>query len=378
MKAFFYTSAILFLILSVTGCENYNDDPIFPASGFIATGDYGGEYWPTAAWRTCTPEEVGMDSKKLKELNEEIRLLIEMQVDIHSVLVIRKGYIVAEQYYSEDYGPTDLHRIYSCTKSITSALMGIASRDGLLGSVNEKMVDFFPEYQISHLSTYKKNITLEHLLTMSSGLEWYEIEYPYGDSRNTFREWYDGGALVKFVLDRPTVAAPGEEFSYSTGSSHVLSAIIKKVTGVRSDSFAMEQLFEPLGIGQFYWPGDDKGVPNGGSGLRLTPRDMARFGYLYLKEGNWDGKEIVPETWVDLSQQKHMERKYIPDSYYGFQFWVSDYGTYSAVGYKGQWITIMPAHDLVVVFNNGLEEGDSFQWSTPERLLTTYIIPAIE
>ena len=228
MKYYTYLITILFLLLACIGCENYDDDPRFPASDFIATGDYQGAYWPTEAWRSCSPKEVGMDPKKLKELNEEIRLLLEMQVDIHSLVIIRKGYIVAEQYYSEEYGPGDLHRIHSCTKSITSALLGISLGQGLLNSVDEKMLGFFPEYNIENLSVDKKNITLEHLLTMSSGLEWYEIEYPYGDSRNTYRQWYDSGALVKFVLDRPTIAAPGEEFSYSSGSSHVLSAVVEK------------------------------------------------------------------------------------------------------------------------------------------------------
>jgi len=378
MKANLALSAILLLLLSFPACENYDDDPVFPASDFIAKGDYQGDYWPTQAWRSCDPEEVGMDPKKLKELNEEIRVLLEMQVDVHSILIVRKGYIVAEQYYSEEYGPADQHRIHSCTKSITSALLGIANREGLLSSVDQKMIDFFPEYSIENLSDDKRDISLEHLLTMSSGLEWYEIEYPYGDDRNTFRQWYDGGATVKYVLDRPTIAMPGEEFAYSTGSSHVLSAVVKKLTGIRADSFAMEQLFKPLGIDDFYWPTDDEGVPLGGAGMWLEPRDMARFGYLYQKNGAWDGAQIVPEDWVERSQQKHIERKYIPDSYYGYQFWVSDYGTYSAVGYQGQWITIVPELELVVVFNNKFIEGDNFQWSTPERLLTTYIIPAIQ
>ena len=105
---------------------------------------------------------------------------------------------------------------------------------------------------------------------------------------------------------------------------------------------------------------------------------MARFGYLYLKKGMWNGTQIIPETWVDASRQKHMARKYIPDSYYGYQFWVSNYNTYSAVGYAGQWITIVPEHNLVVVFNNNFVEGNDLQWNTPERLLTTYIIPACE
>jgi len=370
--------ASLLLLLYLAGCENYDDHPIYPASDFISDGEYNGAYWPTKEWRECSPEELGMDPVKLKELNEEIRLLLEMQVEIHSLIIIRKGYIVAEQYYSDEYGPGDLHRIHSCTKSITSALLGIAKMKGLLGDLDNRMTGYFPDIDIANLSEDKKNISIEHLLTMSSGLEWYEIEYPYGDDRNTFRQWYDEGATTSFVLDRPTIASPGEEFAYSTGSSHVLSAIVQKLTGMRTDSFAIKYLFEPLGIDESYWPTDSEGISMGGNGMMMDPRDMARFGYLYLKKGEWDGTQLMSEEWVESSQQKHMERKYIPDSFYGYQFWVSDYGTYSAVGFGGQWITIVPEHEMVVVFNNNLSEGDELQWKTPERLLTTYIIPALD
>jgi len=370
--------ATLWLLSLTVACENYDDDPVFPASDFISNGTYKGEYWPTETWRECNPEEVGMDPKKLKELNEEVRLLLEMHIDIHSILIVKDGYIVAEQYYSDDYGPEDLHPIYSCTKSLTSAMLGIASGLDQLQGVDQKMTSFFPEYDIQNMSDDKEAISIEHLLTMSAGLEWYELEYPYGDERNTFRTWTDSGSGVKFVLDRPMVAVPGEEYSYNTGASHVLSGILQKVTGVRSDSFAMERLFEPLGIDQYYWPVDGDGVAYGGSGVRLRPRDMARFGYLYLRNGVWNGTQIIPETWVNASQQKHMARKYIPNSYYGYQFWVSNYDTYSAVGYAGQWITIVPEHNLVVIFNNNFVEGNELQWNTPERLLTTYIIPACE
>lgn len=365
------------LLLLFTGCETYDDDPVFPASDFISEGNYQGEYWPTQSWRTCAPDQVGMDPLKLKELNEEIRLLLEMKIDVHSVLIIKDGYIVAEQYYSEDYDVDSLHRIYSCTKSITSALYGIAIEEGYLEGVEEHMVDFFPDYEIQNMSAQKEDITLEDLLTMSSGLEWYEMDYPYGDDRNTFRQWIDQGVGVQFVLDRPMVAAPGYIYSYSTGSSHVLSAILQIATETRTDSFALKKLFGPLGIDQYYWPVDGHGIAYGGSALRLTPRDMARFGYLYLMEGEWEGKQIVPKEWVSVSQQKHIERKYIEDNYYGYHWWVSDYNTYSAVGFSGQWITVVPEHNLVVVFTNDFTEGDNFQWTTPERLLTTYIIPSI-
>ena len=379
MRNRYYTIHLFFAILVVffTGCENYDDDPVFPASDFISTGDYQGDYWPTESWRECAPEEVGMDPKKLKELNEEVRLLMDLHVDIHSIVIIKEGYIVAEQNYSDEYGMETLHGIASCTKSITSALFGIALEEGYLSHIDQRMLDFFPEIEVENVSAVKQDITIEHLLTMSSGLEWYEMEYYYNDDRNTFRQWIDSGGGIKFVLDRPMIASPGEVYSYNTGASHVLSGILQKAIGTRTDSFAMEHLFKPLGIDEVYWPVDGKGIAYGGSSMRLTPRDMARFGYLYLNNGNWDGQKIIPQDWVEASQEKHIKRKYIEDYYYGYHWWVSDHDTYSAVGYAGQWITMIPEHDLVIVFTNGFEESEYLQLSTPERLIETYILPAI-
>lgn len=377
MKPLYIYFVLGLLLLFYSACEKYDDDPIYPASDFISEGSYQGEYWPTETWRRCAPEEVGMDPMKLKELNEEIRLLLEMHIDIHSVLIIKDGYIVAEQYYSDNYGPDSLHFIASCTKSITSALYGIALEKAYLSGLDQRMLDFFPDYEILNRSDQKESITLEDLLTMSSGLEWYEMDYPYGDNRNTFRQWINQGGGVQFVLDRPMVAAPGYLYSYNTGASHVLSGILQRATGVRTDSFALEQLFKPLGINRYYWPVDGQGIAYGGSSTRFTPRDMARFGYLYLKEGLWDGKQIVSKEWVEKSQQKHIKRKYIEDYFYGYHWWVSDQNTYSAVGYAGQWITVVPEQNLVVIFTNDFAEGENLQWNTPERLLNTYIIPAI-
>jgi len=378
MKHIYIYFLLSLLFLPFTSCEKYEDDPLFPASDFISEGSFQGDYWPTESWRKCAPGEVGMDPLKLKELNEEVRLLLEMEIDIHGVLIVKDGYIVAEQYYSEEYGPDSLHRIASCTKSITSALYGIALDKGYLSSVDQRMLDFFPDQEIQNRSELKESITLEDLLTMSSGLEWYEMEYPYGDERNTFRQWINQGAGIQFVLDLPMVAAPGYVYSYSTGASHLLSGILQLATGVRTDSFALEHLFKPLGIDSYYWPVDGKGIAYGGSSTRFTPRDMARFGYLYLREGEWEGKQIVPREWVEASQQKHIKRKYIEDYYYGYHWWVSDQNTYSAVGYAGQWITVVPDHNLVVVFTNNFSEEESFQWLTPERLMETYILPALD
>ena len=367
----------LTLALLLPACENYDDHPLYPASGFIAEGDYRGDYWPVDAWRSCHPSQVGMDPKMLKDLNEEIRLLLELQVDVRNFLIVKDGYIVAEQYYSEEYGQEDKHRIYSCTKSLVSACVGIAMEKGMIGSLDQKMLDFFPDHDIQEPSLEKSNITLEDLLTMTSGLEWYEMEYPYGDERNTYSQWANSGYGVNFVLNLPMSAVPGEEFAYSSGVSHVLSAIVQESSGMRCDSFAAQYLFSPLGITDYYWPVDEKGVAIGGSGVRLRPRDMARFGYLYLMQGKWNGEQLIPISWVESSGEAHVPRKYIPEAWYGYQFWVNE-GYYSAVGYGGQWIMIVPGHNLVVVCNNAFDEGDNTQWNTPQRLLENYILPAFD
>jgi CubicO group peptidase (beta-lactamase class C family) len=368
---------ILFLFF-LFSCEKEETNLPISTSGFISTGTWIGDYWPTEEWRTCTPEEVGMDSEKLDELNDDIQLLLELHIDVHSVVVVKNGYIIAEQYYSGDYGIDSLHRIHSCTKSITSALLGIAIEQGYISNENTLMTSYFPEYEIENMTSEKQQITLKHLLTMSAGLEWYEVEYLYSDERNTYRQWISSDDKVKFVLDRPTITSPGEEYSYNTGISHLLSAIIEKSTGTKTDSFALKNIFKPLGIKDYYWPIDNRGITYGGNGAKLKPRDLAKFGYLFLKNGMWDGNQIVPENWVETSQQKHINRKYIPNYYYGYHWWVSNQNSYSAVGYAGQWLIIIPENDLVVVFNNQFTDGDDLQMRTPERLLNNYIIPAIK
>ncbi|MCU0461019.1 MAG: beta-lactamase family protein [Bacteroidales bacterium] len=378
MKKYYKIIALaLFSIILVCSCEKENENTLYPSSAFIAKGEYTGDYWPTESWRTCKPEEVGMNSEKLKELNEEILLLLKLHIDIHSVLIVKDGYIVAEQYYSDKYGIDSLQPVYSCTKSLTSALIGIAIDRKYLQDENTLMTGFFPEYKIENLTDDKQKITLKHMLTMSAGLDWHELDYHYNDERNTFNQWVSSSDRVKFVLDRQMVAVPGELYTYNTGISHVLSAIIKKSTGIRADSFALENIFRPLGIERYSWPVDSRGVALGGNGVQLLPRDMAKFGYLYLKYGFWDGEQIVSQKWIEISQTKHIKRNDIPDYYYGYHWWVSPENSYSAVGFGGQWITIFPEQNLVVVFTNQFKEGDNFQWSTAERLVKSYILPSI-
>jgi len=369
----------LSLCLLIAACESVPQaEEKFPSEYFIKSGNYLGDYWPTGAWRTCSPEKVGMDEEKLKELNDEIVLLLRLHVDIHSLLIIRKGYIVAEQYYSDDYRQDSIHRIYSCTKSVTSAALGIAIHEGYIGSVEQKVLDFFPEYIPENPDSLKDEITLRHMLTMSSGLEWTEEEYSYSDLRNTYNLWMESDDLVKFVLDRPMAYPPGTSCDYNTGGSHLLSAIIERSAGIRTDSFVENKIFKPLAIKEYYWAMDKNGIPYGGNGIRLKPRDMAKFGYLYLKGGQWESDQVIPREWIEESLLPYIHRKYIPDYYYGYHWWVSENNYYAAVGYGGQWIYVIPEYDLVVVYTGMLNEENFSQISAPERLLQTYIIPAVK
>lgn len=376
------TRTDIILIIAITAfllirCEKEpKEDQIFPSSEFISEGTYNGEYWPTNGWRSCRPEEVGMDESLLRRVNDEILILQRLHVDIHNVLIIKNGYIVAEQYYSA-YTADSLHPIYSCTKSITSALMGIAMDEGYIESVDEKVIDYFPEHEFENPSEQKDNINIENLLTMSAGFEWFEMEYPYDNDQNTFYQWIRSDDRIQFVLDLPLVTLPGEAFNYNTGISHVLSAIIQRSTGIRTDLFAKEHLFEPIGISDYQWHIDSKNIATGGHGLRLSPRDMAKIGYLYLKHGIWEGEQIVPENWIEASSMAHIQRKYIPEFYYGYHWWVKPNSYYNAVGANGQWIFIIPDYDLVVVFTNNINEDEYLQLTTPERLVNTYIIPAV-
>ena len=235
---------------------------------------------------------------------------------------------------------------------------------GLITDLNAALLDFFPEYTI--LNPYGKDrITLEHALTLSDGLEWYELQYPYGHEKNTFTEWRRQDGSLQFILDQPLVESPGTQFNYNSGMSHLLSVVLEKQTGTRLDSFTNEKLFKPLGIKDYFWQTNQDGAAKGYAGLYLRPRDLAKFGYLYLKKGKWDQEQVVPESWVAASTSPHILRGDIPGFYYGYQWWVHEEGLIAAVGYGNQILMIIPEDELVVVFTNAHSQYDWFQQETP-------------
>jgi len=321
-------------------------------------------YWPTEGWRTSTPEEEGIDSEMLADMLETIQ---EQNYEIDSVTVIRNGYMVVDATV-HPLGPNSKHIIYSCTKSVISVLVGIAIDKGYINSVEQPVLDFFPERAVANLDADKEAMTLEHVLTMSTGLECrdsYLYRWRGLEQMTQSSDW------VQFMLDLPMAEAPGSRFEYCNGASLLLSAIIRETTGKSALEFAEEHLFGSLGISDVEWSSNPQGITIGYSELRMLPQDMAKIGYLYLNEGQWDGEQVVSSGWVEASRRKHISAT-LEDGY-GYQWWVDDSGTYMALGYAGQFIFVEPEKDMVVVFTSDLKERDFY---IPQTLLNDFIIPA--
>jgi CubicO group peptidase (beta-lactamase class C family) len=306
-----------------------------------------------------------MDSELLAAMFEYID---RTEANVHGVLIVRNGHTVVEAY-RPPYGPHTRHRTASVGKSFTGALVGIAIREGYVESVDQEVADFFPDHLDWQSDSLKRAMTIEHLLTMTSGLDWPESAVSYSSARNVMRQMMSSWDWVQFVLDRPMAAAPGTTFNYSSGGSHLLSAIVEEATGMRTIAFARAYLFEPLGISPGSWMSDPQGIAFGAGGVRLTPRDMAKLGQLYLQGGVWSGKQIVPAEWVEASVARQV-RAHGAASYYGYQWWVRGSGIYAAHGYQGQRIFVIPDREMVVVFTADLPGN------VPSVLLSSFIIPA--
>jgi len=368
--------ALLLICFLCLGCENEETPEIY--DDFVQTGTNTGEYWPTAVWKTCIPEEVNMDSELLKDMDEHILQKIDEGYDVHSVIIVKDGYIVGEKHYNRYFDGFIQHNVYSCTKSVTSALVGIAIDKGFLENEEQKMLSFFDDYEIQNHTANKEDISIKHMLTMSAGIEWHEMDYPYSDSRNTFYNFIRSDNMVQYVLDQPMENDPGVIQNYNTGLSHLLSAIVQKTANKRLDSLAIEYLFQPIGITDFAWISDSDGVTYGGSELRLSPRNMARFGYLMLNKGNWDGKQVVSEEWVINSGTSHFDFQQITGFGYGYQYWIAPFGAFAAVGFQGQWIMVFPEENMVIVFTNSFEPSSGTQWNYPEYLVRNFILPSLK
>jgi len=319
-----------------------------------------------SSWSVSTPEEQGLDSETLAQMLAQIA---GEDYKIDSVLVVRNGYLVLDTYVYP-FHPGDTHNLYSVTKSVVSALIGIAIEHGYIESLDQHVLDFFPDREAKNLGDNKADMALEHLLTMTSGLECRD-SYLYNN--RGLEEMHNTDDWIQYVLDLPMEMPPGTKFEYCNGASMLLSAILQKATGMSALEYAQEYLFGPLGIRGVQWDDSPNGITMGYSRLFMHPQDVAKIGYLYLKNGLWNGEPVVPAQWITVSTQTHVPAGTLQDGY-GYHWWVAPPQMYLALGYGGQFLFVVPEKDMVVVFTSSLEGRDFY---VPQKLMNDYILPAV-
>jgi CubicO group peptidase (beta-lactamase class C family) len=321
-------------------------------------------------WETALPESQGLNPQIISDVLNEA----ESMAFMYSVLIVRNGFLVVEKYF---HGPDshDANHIHSVSKSFTSALIGIALRENYLESLDQKMMDFFPEYITPSLDQRKFDITLRHLLMMRAGFDW-------NDNEANWQEYASSPNWVKYAIEIPLRDNPGARFNYSTPQTNLLSAIITKASGMSTREFAERFLFEPLQISIGHWHQDPQGYYTGGHEMYYTPRDMARFGYLFLNNGLLDGNQIIPAEWVEESVQNYGYanenwRSFVANSGYGYQWWIDTIGNYNvfyASGKGGQKIMIIRDLNMVIVTTTN---ADSWQTSESQNQAVMVLIDHI-
>lgn len=330
----------------------------------------------------ATPESQHLNRTRLEQAVAEIAN--GKYGDMSALLVLRNNYLVLEHYTSPLYYGRDYRQpAYSVTKSVTSALVGIARGQGKMPSLHSNLLELFPQYpDIANLDARKKQITLEHVLSMTAGFKWNQ----FTRENNSARKMLTSPDGIKYVLDSPMSHKPGEQFVYNDGCSILLSGILKRSTGQAVDEYANKYLFQPIGINNWNWYIINNEVMETARGLSMSRRDMARFGVLYLNGGRWQSKQIVPEEWIKESTSVHVIVKGDNFPYdYGYQWLrlqdqnptaamleVND--AYFAWGHGGQFIFVAPHLSMVVVStasNIGPGEDHFF------KLLRDHIFPAV-
>jgi len=309
-----------------------------------------------------TPEAQGLDPELLDKL---VRLIEEGErfPNLHSLLIVKNGYLVLEEYFA-GWNAERLHTLQSVSKSYTSALIGIAIENGEIESVDELVIDYFPQWRDElEEDPQRAAMRLEDLLTMRSGTDYHErgADSPHFQLNRTPRGW------DRFYLERPMVQDPGTIWQYDSGGVILMSAILQQRSGMHADAYADSYLFPALGIERSSWFRNQDGHPHTGGGLHLLPRDMAKFGQLYLQGGRWGDQQVVPRWWVEASSRNvapfEPPRGHVVG--YGYLWWILEPDPdgagqetiYAAMGFRAQYIFVIPEHDMVVVVTGGTQNG---------------------
>ena len=344
-------------------------------------------------WTIATPESVGLDGTRLCAIAARLK---EMEANVHSVVIVRRGRLVFEQYFAgydevwdqgggqHTFDATTKHDMRSASKSVVSLLVGIAIDRGLIAGADEPVVKFYPEYADVKSPGWDQ-ITLRHLLTMSSGMQWDENR-DWIDPKNDEPHLGSDADPIRYVLSKPVAKPPDALWTYNGGSTDLLGNILERVSGKPLEAFAREVLFQPLGITDLEWKNypQNKKVASA-VGLRLRPRDAAKIGQLVLNRGAWGGKQIVAADWIEQSVKPRFQAigYFSGLFFYGQQWWLgrsiadgTEVKWIAAMGSGGQRIFIVPDRDLVVMTTSGLyfqpHQGDGAL-----DMLTNFILPSV-
>jgi CubicO group peptidase (beta-lactamase class C family) len=357
---------------------------------------------PTArndGWKIADADSMGVDSARLASLTAAIRAWPELGV--HAILIERRGQLIYEEYFDgfdERWGQPlgrvsmnaeSRHDLRSVTKSVVSALVGIAHGEGAIKSLEEPIIRWFPEYP--ELNTQdRRRVTLAHVLSMTSGFEWNE-NVPYNDPRNDEIRMTRDSQPLRYALSRPFAVDPSSDFNYNGGLTQVMAAVLVRATKTSLQDYARTKLFEPLGITDFEWVGELAGMPAAASGLRLRGRDLAKFGSLYLHGGKWNGKQVIPASWVEMSTRRQF--RFRPragadaggEFGYGYFWWYSCYPSAAglieartAVGNGQQRVFVMPGLDMVVTILAGRYNDFTTGATLGTRILREHVLPAVK
>lgn len=331
------------------------------------------------SWEISAPEQQGMDGGLL----DSAIILASDHGFVDGLLIIRNGRIVAEAYYN-GFTAEMPHNIMSVSKSMLSAIAGLVLEGPYGLDPEDKMLDYFPEYNRAGLDPRKQDITIEHLLTMRMG-----IERESYNNYSVYAELYQSENWILSTIEYPLVSAPGEQMRYNTFITHLLSGVITEATGQATDKFARQHLFDPMGIDIDYWEKDPQGICFGGNSMHVTPREMAVLGLLYLQNGMLLGKQIIPEAWVEQSLSPSTDFSH-PNAWgswenynYAYLWWLgqfSGYDSFMGYGYGGQFVIVFPDLNLIVVStakNDVPPETTNTQEWALFNLVNDYILPSI-
>lgn len=339
--------------------------------------------WPTHGWKKDKPTAVGLDQKALSSFDADLKSGKYELVD--SFAVIRCGKLVFENKYPHDYGRvygkeakvkgplnarltgpynyfdpawhpyyhgTDMHTMQSVTKTVSSVIVGAAiTRGDFKANLDTPLLHYFDVARVKNVDERKKRITLRHVLTMTTGMEWTE-NVAYDDPRNEANLMEASEDWVQYVIDHPMVNEPGTVFNYSSGTSELLAYIFEKETGQDIEKYGEKYLFTPLGM-KHYWKRSPMGLVDTEGGLFLSATDLAKIGYLYLHDGMWDGKQVVSKEWVQQSLTPFVDAE--EGMKYGFKWWLLPRTdgpgfVWMALGFGGQRLMVLPEKDLIAVF----------------------------